>query len=217
MIHFNSISLLDNNSSTTPTTSGSQSGSDFQDQLSAAISATLEQFGVDPSQVNITIGPSANSGSNPPLTGFAAIAAAITPNGTTTPSSGTSTPTNPAASASTTSTTAESSSDADINADLSFDEAYWAKQPAAVQELQNIDDPTERELQAANLAAQGYTIDVPIMAWGWDPSKVTDLRQSFGYSWVPSAMQAPVEQAPGLTGFGQPYNPNTPPTGSIAV
>jgi len=99
-----------------------------------------------------------------------------------------------------------------------FDEAYWASQPAAVQQLQNIQDPTQRTEVATQLAHEGYTIDVPIMAWGWDPQLTTQLRQSLGYTWVPSALQQPVEVAPGLTAPGQPpYNPANPPAGSIIV
>lgn len=210
MIHLNLISHPHHTGNISPATeSGSQSASNFQNQLSAAITATLEQFGVDPSQVNITIGPAASTtattNTTPGLTGFAAIAAAITPAKTVTAS-------NP-------STPVINNSTPDVQTDPieAFDEAYWAKQPVAVQALRNIDDPTQRAFQAAELAATGYKIDVPIMVWGWDPSKVTDLRKSFGYTWVPSAMQAPVEQAPGIVGFGQPYDPNNAPSGSIAV
>ncbi len=100
----------------------------------------------------------------------------------------------------------------------SADDAYWAAQPAAVQQLQNIDDPYQRAMLAGQLAAEGYSIDTPIMIWGWDPSKTTQLRESFGYTWVPSAMQAPITAAPGITGAGiTPYDPNKPPPGSISV
>jgi hypothetical protein len=100
----------------------------------------------------------------------------------------------------------------------SADDAYWAAQPAAVQQLQNIDDPYQRAMLAGQLAAEGYSIDTPVMVWGWDPSKTTQLRESFGYTWVPSAMQAPITAAPGITGAGiTPYDPNKPPPGSISV
>jgi hypothetical protein len=100
----------------------------------------------------------------------------------------------------------------------SVDESYWAAQPAAVQQLQNIDDPYQRAMLAGQLAAEGYSIDTPVMVWGWDPSKTTQLRESFGYTWVPSAMQASVTAAPGITGAGiTPYDPNNPPPGSISV
>jgi|HubBroStandDraft_5_1064220.scaffolds.fasta_scaffold17993_5 hypothetical protein len=99
-----------------------------------------------------------------------------------------------------------------------FDNAYWASQPAAVQALRNMPEG-EREGYADQLASEGYTIDVPIMVWGWGPSIVTSMRQADGYTWVPSALQSPVEVAPGLGPLGDlaAYNPNDPPPGSIAV
>ena len=98
------------------------------------------------------------------------------------------------------------------------DDAYWAKQPAPVQKLREIDDMQQRQQLASQLASQGYAIDVPIMVWGWDAGKVTALRQSFGYTWVPSAQQQPVSAAPGISAPGiVPYDPNHPPTGSILV
>jgi hypothetical protein len=101
---------------------------------------------------------------------------------------------------------------------LSFDESYWASQPPAVQQLQNIQDPAQRTEAATQLAQDGYTIDVPIMVWGWDPQLTTQLRQADGYTWVPSAEQQPVEVAPGLTfAGGASYDPTNPPAGSIIV
>lgn len=98
------------------------------------------------------------------------------------------------------------------------DDAYWAKQPPAVQQLREIDDPDARKELATQLAAQGYSIDVPIMVWGFDAGKTTALRQQYGYTWVPSALQKPIELAPGLTMPGMdPYDPNNPPPGSILV
>jgi len=96
---------------------------------------------------------------------------------------------------------------------------YWASQPAAVQALQNISDPAERQARATELAHQGYTIDVPIMVWGWDPQITMELRGQYGYTWVPSALQPNVQIAPGLTmpGTLQPYDANNPPAGSIIV
>jgi hypothetical protein len=87
-----------------------------------------------------------------------------------------------------------------------------------VQQLRNIGDPGQRAMLAGQLAAEGYSIDVPVMVWGWDASKTTQLRQGFGYTWVPSAMQAPVSAAPGISGGSiSPYDPNHPPVGSIQV
>jgi hypothetical protein len=101
---------------------------------------------------------------------------------------------------------------------LAFDNAYWASQPTAVQALRNMPEG-EREGYADQLASEGYTIDVPIMVWGWDPSIVTSMRQADGYTWVPSALQSPVEVAPGLGPLGNlaAYDPNDPPPGSIVV
>jgi hypothetical protein len=99
----------------------------------------------------------------------------------------------------------------------SFDDTYWAQQPAAVQQLRDIQNPTTRAEVAEQLAQQGYSIDVPIMVWGWDPATTMAARASMGYTWVPSASQQPVEVAPGLSFNGTSYNPNNPPAGSIAV
>lgn len=100
----------------------------------------------------------------------------------------------------------------------SADDAYWAKQPPAIQQLREIEDPDERKAQAVQLAGQGYSIDVPIMVWGFDAGKTTALRQQYGYTWVPSAMQNPLQLAPGLSFPGmQDYDPAHPPAGSIMV
>ncbi len=99
------------------------------------------------------------------------------------------------------------------------DDAYWNAQPAAVQPLRTMANETQRAALAQQLASEGYKIDVPIMVWGWDAAKTTALRQSYGYTWVPSlGEQASVQVAPGLTFPGLPsYDPNNPPPGSILV
>ena len=103
------------------------------------------------------------------------------------------------------------------NTQLDFDKAYWLSEPPEVRDLQSL-DPDPRSARASELAIKGFTVDVPIMVWGWDPYLVMKLRQDFGYTWVPSAMQQPVQVAPGLTFAGQStYDPNSPPPGSIAV
>ncbi len=96
-----------------------------------------------------------------------------------------------------------------------FDSAYWLSQPTEVQSLQNLAAP---EAAAIALAEKGFTIDVPIMVWKWDPWKVMRLRLQYGYTWVPSALQPPVQEAPGVNLPGLvPYDPNNPPAGSIKV
>ena len=57
-----------------------------------------------------------------------------------------------------------------------FDLAYWASQPPEVQALPAITDPDQRAAQAATLATNGFTIDVPIMVWGWDAYLVMTMR-----------------------------------------
>ncbi len=97
------------------------------------------------------------------------------------------------------------------------DDAYWAEQPPAVQALRNMPD-ADRSLAAMQLAQQGYSIDVPIMVWGWDPLTTMVERQNYGYTWVPSALQPPVQLPPGLSFPGLPtYDANNPPAGSIKV
>jgi hypothetical protein len=99
-----------------------------------------------------------------------------------------------------------------------FDQAYWASQPPEIQALAGISDPNQRAAQAAELATSGFTIDVPIMVWAWDPYLVMTMRAQQGYTWVPSALQPPVSIAPGDTQPGVvPYNPSNPPPGSIKV
>jgi hypothetical protein len=99
-----------------------------------------------------------------------------------------------------------------------FDQAYWASQPPAVQALQNITDQDQRATAAAQLATEGFTIDVPIMVWGWDAYLVMTMRAQLGYTWVPSALQPPVTIAPGDAQPGVvAYNPLAPPAGSIRV
>ena len=110
-----------------------------------------------------------------------------------------------------------SNTSASTSGSTTYSDDYWASQPAAVQALRYM-DPDLREAKATELAHQGYTIDVPIMVWNWDPKKTMELRGTYGYTWVPSALQPNITIAPGLTVPGmQPYDPNNPPAGSIAV
>jgi len=96
-------------------------------------------------------------------------------------------------------------------------DAYWAMQPPEVQKLRDITDLAERSDLAQHLANQGYTIDKAIMVWGWDPLKTMQTRQMYGYTWGPSLNQANVP-VPGIVFPGQtPYDPTSPPPGSILV
>lgn len=216
----------------------STSSHSFATDRSEAFSQALSKFGIDPSTVQRTVddtssqnsgssqnsvatsGNSATSNTSAPVTS-AAVTTIASQQESTQPVStqAVSTPqaaTNASASAQTTAST--SPIVLGSAADEAADQAYWAQQPAAVQQLQNIQDPEQRTLLATQLANQGYTIDVPIMVWGWDPAVTMQQRQADGYTWVPSALQQPVSAAPGITGQGiTPYEPNDPPPGSIAV
>ena len=99
-----------------------------------------------------------------------------------------------------------------------FDQAYWASQPPEVRALIGVADQDQRGAQAAQLASRGFTIDVPIMVWGWDPYQVMSLRANYGYTWVPSALQPAVAMAPGVSIPGaMPYDAAHPPAESIRV
>jgi hypothetical protein len=121
--------------------------------------------------------------------------------------------------ASTIPATATPSSESDSPSSIaSQDNAYWASQPAAVQPLRTMQSQSEREQYATQLAQQGYSVDVPVMVWGWDPTLTNQLRASSGYTWVPSGLQQNISEAPGLNVPGlTPYNPSNPPAGSILV
>jgi hypothetical protein len=205
----------------------------FRGALSDAVSSTLEQYGIDPNQVQVSITPASTS--TPPATSSTGTSTSTAtpstaPNGGYDPFlqaaseswAGSSVPAASSATNAVVSTTSAASGmpapSAATDPQLAFDNAYWAQQPAAVQPLRTM-APEERADYAHQLASEGYTIDVPIMVWGWDPSLVTSMRQADGYTWVPSAMQGPVETAPGLGAIGNmaAYDPNNPPAGSITV
>ena len=217
MIQLNNVSVA-MSTSLTGTGAGSTDPSSldsFENALSDAVTQTLEKFGINPNSVNISIAPasaSANSSAN--------VAPDANPNANSAGASVSSLAPFTASATNSSAVPAAASQSIQPPQDpvQSFDDAYWAKQPAAVQQLRTITDQGQRTLMATQLASQGYKIDVPIMMWGWDPSQVTSLRQSYGYTWVPSALQSPVAVAPGLSDPGmQSYDPNNPPAGSIAV
>ncbi len=101
-----------------------------------------------------------------------------------------------------------------------FDQAYWASEPPEIvaafgpASTLSQDDRTTRAVQ---LAQQGFTIDIAIMVWDWDPYLVMTMRANYGFTWVPAALQPPITVAPGLSFPGAAYDPNSPPAGSIPV
>jgi hypothetical protein len=198
----------------------------FESALSDAASSTPATFDADPNAAQVipasTSGtPASASATTASASSTAAAPAASTGGGETALQElfgGSSTTAAPAASGSPTAAATSASTPTPADPTLAFDNAYWASQPTAVQTLRNMPE-AEREGYADQLASEGYTIDVPIMVWGWDPSIVTSMRQADGYTWVPSGLQNPVEDAPGLGPLGNlaAYNPNDPPPGSILV
>lgn len=141
-----------------------------------------------------------------PETGASATTAAVTPSPTT------------ATNSSAASATSETALTAAQKAKMTPTDAYWASQPPAVQVLRNTPDD-QKTAVAQQLANEGYAIDVPIMVWGWDPLATMIERQTAGYTWVPSALQPAIQEAPGVTGVtgATPYATNFPPAGSIPV
>jgi hypothetical protein len=233
MIQLNTNAISGAQGGNSPATPANTNGASFQNALQAAVSATLKEYGIDPSQVTVSIGPSTTDSSGAsagapdstivsPFSRAAAIAAygpgatpAASPEASSTTGPVSSSPGTPP-SAPGSSNGASGSSSEDPN--QAFDDAYWAKQPQAVQALRTMSNYAEKTKAAAALAAQGYTIDVPIMVWGWDPAKITTARQSYGYTWVPSALQPDVAEAPGMNLPGMTaYDPKNPPSGSVAV
>ena len=112
---------------------------------------------------------------------------------------------------------------------VKFDTVYWASQPPAIRSAFSGPVPSlavqqARAVSAAQLASQGYVVDVPIMVYGFDPCQEMAQRLSFGLTWVPSALQNGLGQPGGFalpgvpTQPGQtPYDANKPPAGSVKV
>jgi hypothetical protein len=107
---------------------------------------------------------------------------------------------------------------------LEFDQAYRASQPPEIRALMDLEDGDDIQNQAkiaraVQLAQKGFPVDVPIMVWSWDPYLCMLYRQQYGFTWVPSALQPPVNVAPGIGPLGNlpAYDPDHPPAGSIRV
>ena len=179
-----------------PKASAALSSQPFMQALSDAIAGTLQKFGIDPGSVTLNLGAAPPAAHTAGPIGFNALiprdnlAIAIAPPPVV----------------------------QHFYASDPVDDLYWNKQPAAVQQLREIDDYEQRQALGSKLASQGFQIDVPVMVWGWDAGKTTQLRKDFGYTWVPSALQQSVSAAPGLSGPGMtPYDPANPPAGSMQV
>jgi hypothetical protein len=206
-----------NSPSTAPSTDA------FAQQLAAALESYLGSHANASSlQMNIQATGSQTSGgsqflvtiTNPNAPTNPTAGATGSTTGTTGPTTSATPPATP--SATTTATTATTTRPAPPAA--TEEDAYWAMQPPAVQALRNISDETARGTLAKQLADEGYTIDVPIMVWKWDPLATMTIRQNSGYTWVSSGDQSNLPTCPNCDLPGLPaYDPNNPSAGSIIV
>jgi len=156
----------------------------FQNALTQALDQALASFGVTNSGVSVSPSTSASGQQQFVVTmGSDSSSAAPTASAATT----TTPPT-------TTSTSSSSSSGADWWAIESTpgweaaEKAYWTEQPAAVQQLENAPQ-SEKGSLAASLESQGYSIDVPIMVWGWDPILTNETLRAYGDPYNASLLQ----------------------------
>lgn len=99
-----------------------------------------------------------------------------------------------------------------------YEDYWWQQQPDEVKALRGIRDVEERRMKALELARKGFSIDAAIAVYGMDPLAITELRSSYGFTWVPSVGMSPIQVAPGVEFPGLPkYNPNVVPAGAIVV
>jgi hypothetical protein len=112
------------------------------------------------------------------------------------------------------------------SAQTTFDNAYWASQPPAVQALRN----NHNFDLAAQLASQGFAIDNAIMVWGWDPYIVMQQREAEKLTWIPVNFENPIGcvsgagvqgvcyALPGLSPLpGQVVYPTEPPANLVTA
>jgi len=202
-----------------PTTPSGSTNS-FTDQLVAALEGYLTQSGQS-SNLQIDIQPTQSQVSG----GSQFLVTVKNPASATGTSAGVTTSADPAPAAPTQAVSTQAAvsqntapdANTQVNRSLAEVDAYWAAQPAAVQQLRKVSDFGARSAMAQQLSDQGYTIDRAIMVWGWDPMKTMATRQMYGYTWVPGYDQASVT-SPGMALSGEtPYDPANPPPGSVAV
>jgi hypothetical protein len=76
----------------------------------------------------------------------------------------------------------------------------------------------EARVAAARPLESRFLMSEEIDVQGWDPFTVESLWIRYGYTWVPSSLQNPIVEAPGLNDqHDPPYDPNNPPPGSVKV
>lgn len=82
------------------------------------------------------------------------------------------------------------------NASLT-DAIYIASKHPDVRALFDLPSGATRDAKAQQLAQAGHILDVAIDVWNWDPVTTMGCRVQLGFSWVPSALQAPLNGAIG--------------------
>jgi len=198
-------------------TAGSMASLDsFEQQLSTALEGYLGKL---ESGANVSIQIQSNPSQNPGTRQFTVTVTdpTLMASDTSTPMSIPTIPTSNSSVSSTTPPPTDQGTPID-KSKMTPTDAYWAEQPPAVQQLRYCPDD-QRFPMAQELFKQGYSIDMPIMVWGWDPLATMTLRQNEGYTWVPSAFQPNIPIGPGIINVWNlpSYDPNNPPPGSIKV
>ena len=56
---------------------------------------------------------------------------------------------------------------------------YWSQQPAEVRAVEKA-PADERADLTSKLESEGYQVDMPVVAWGWDPIQLNFLRRQDG-------------------------------------
>lgn len=217
--------------STTSRFTSSDTVDSFTSKLASLLEELLSQSGSNAHfQIGVQSAGSQNSGDRQIIVSLSSLdsnATAASTDTSSTSTSSTASNSSTSSTASTAATAAADTTDTQSSGPLKLAngkvvtneyEAYWATQPAAVQQLMNIDNEADRFALAKDLSDQGYAIDVPIMVWNWDPLATMVVRRNTGYTWVPAAGQDSVKVAPGIQFPNLPtYDPDNPPAGSIPV
>jgi hypothetical protein len=162
----------------------------FQNALTQALDQALASIGVTNSGVSVSPSTSASGQQQFVVTmGSANSSAASTaPAATATPVATTSTSTSSSSASSASTSGADWWAIESTPGWQAAEKAYWADQPAAVQQLENAPQ-SEKGSLAASLESQGYSIDVPIMVWGWDPILTNETLRAYGDPYNASLLQ----------------------------
>lgn len=97
-----------------------------------------------------------------------------------------------------------------------FNAAYWASKDPEVRKLKDMEN---RKALAADLARQGFAINMWIEYHGFDPYSTMTMLKQYGYTWISRLFGTPMPNvAPGVSLPGYPqYDPNHPPADAIKI